>query len=105
LTGYSISKRLERTRSAKGNYALWLYYHQLNKDIFFKALINCVEPKIRLEENRLKSLRGRKEAAGSSGREAKQIERTWIGKISWFRNCMTLRISYAGLLTYIWSRT
>jgi len=62
-------------RSAKGNYGLWLYYHRLDKDILFKALLNYVEPKIRLEEDRLKSLRGRKEAAGSSGREAKQIEK------------------------------
>lgn len=62
-------------RSAKGNYGLWLYYHRLDKDIFFKALLNYVEPKIRLEEDRLKSLRGRKETAGSSGREAKQIEK------------------------------
>jgi len=61
-------------RSAKGNYGLWLYYHRLDKDILFKALLNYVEPKIRLEENRLKTLRGRKEAAGNSGREAKQIE-------------------------------
>ena len=62
-------------RSAKGNYGLWLYYHRLDKDILFKALLNYVEPKIRMEEDRLKSLRGRKEAAGSSGREAKQIEK------------------------------
>jgi len=62
-------------RSAKGNYGLWLYYHRLDKDILFKALLNYVEPKIRLEEDRLKSLRGRKEAAGSSGREGKQIEK------------------------------
>jgi len=62
-------------RSAKGNYGLWLYYHRLDKDIFFKALLNYVEPKIRLEEDRLRTLRGRKEAAGSSGREAKQIEK------------------------------
>jgi len=62
-------------RSAKGNYGLWLYYHRLDKDILFKALLNYVEPKIRLEEDRLKSLRGRKEAVGSSGREAKQIEK------------------------------
>jgi len=34
-----------------------------------------VEPKIRLEEDRLNTLRGRKEAAGSSGREAKQLEK------------------------------
>jgi len=62
-------------RSAKGNYGLWLYYHRLDKDILFKALLNYVEPKIRMEEDRLKSLRGRKEAAGNSGREAKQIEK------------------------------
>jgi hypothetical protein len=62
-------------RSAKGNYGLWLYYHRLDKDILFKALLNYVEPKIRLEEDRLKTLRARKEAAGTSGREAKQIER------------------------------
>lgn len=62
-------------RSARGNYGLWLYYHRLDKDILFKALLNYVEPKIRLEEDRLKTLRIRKEAAGSSGREAKQIEK------------------------------
>lgn len=62
-------------RSAKGNYGLWLYYHRLDRDILFKALINYVEPKIRLEEDRLNTLRGRKEAAGSSGREARQLEK------------------------------
>jgi len=62
-------------RSAKGNYGLWLYYHRLDKDILFKALLNYVEPKIRLEEDRLNTLRGRKEAAGSSSREAKQLEK------------------------------
>ncbi|NLY01640.1 MAG: hypothetical protein GXY83_36600 [Rhodopirellula sp.] len=62
-------------RSAKGNYGLWLYYHRLDKDILFKALLNYVEPKIRLEEDRLHTLRARKDAAGNSGREAKQIEK------------------------------
>lgn len=62
-------------RSAKGNYGLWLYYHRLDKDILFKALLNYVEPKIRLEEDRLNTLRNRKEALGSSGREVKQIEK------------------------------
>ncbi|OGR24139.1 MAG: hypothetical protein A2139_12165, partial [Desulfobacca sp. RBG_16_60_12] len=61
-------------RSTKGNYGLWLYYNHLDKDILFKALLNYVEPKIRLEEDRLNTLRARKESAGSSGREAKQIE-------------------------------
>jgi hypothetical protein len=62
-------------RSAKGNYGIWLYYHRLDKDILFKALLNYVEPKIRLEEDRLKTLRGRKNVAGSSGREGKQNEK------------------------------
>lgn len=62
-------------RSAKGNYGLWLYYHRLDKDILYKALLNYVEPKIRLEEDRLKTLREWKVASGSSGREAKQIEK------------------------------
>lgn len=62
-------------RSARGSYGLWLYYHRLDKDILFKALLNYVEPKIRLEEDRLNTLRARREAAGKSGREAKQIEK------------------------------
>jgi hypothetical protein len=62
-------------RSSKGNYGLWLYYHRLDKDILFKALLNYAEPKMRLEEDRLTTLRSRKDAAGSSGREAKQLEK------------------------------
>src|SRR5262249_55548902 len=42
-------------QSAKKNYALWLYYHRLDKDMLFKALVNYVEPKIRLEDDRLKT--------------------------------------------------
>src|SRR6185503_5029266 len=37
-------------RSSKGNYAIWLYYHRLDKDILFKVLLNYLEPKLRLEE-------------------------------------------------------
>ena len=37
-------------QSSKKNYALWIYYHRLDKDILFKALLNYVEPKIRKEE-------------------------------------------------------
>jgi len=62
-------------RSSKGNYGLWLYYHRLDKDILFKALMNYVEPKIRLEEDRLNTLRARKQNGGTSGRVAKEIER------------------------------
>jgi hypothetical protein len=43
-------------QSSKGNYALWLYYHRLDKDLYYKALVNYVEPKLRLEENKLSQL-------------------------------------------------
>jgi len=62
-------------QSSKKNYSLWLYYHRLDKDILFKALVNYVEPKIRLEENRLAQLRSQRAQAGTAGREAKQLEK------------------------------
>jgi hypothetical protein len=55
------------------NYALWLYYHRLDKDLLFKALLNYVEPKIRLEESRLETLRLQQAEAGASGRGAKKL--------------------------------
>jgi hypothetical protein len=60
-------------QSSKKNYAIWLYYHRLDKDLLFKALVNYVEPKIRLETSRLESLRTQKAAAGDSGKEAKRL--------------------------------
>lgn len=60
-------------QSSKKNYAFWLYYHRLDKDLLFKALVNYVEPKIRLEDSRLETLRTQKAAAGDSGREAKRL--------------------------------
>jgi hypothetical protein len=60
-------------QSSKKNYALWLYYHRLDKDLLFKALMNYVEPKIRLETSRLETLRNQKAAAGDSGKEAKRL--------------------------------
>jgi Eco57I restriction-modification methylase len=60
-------------QSSKKNYGLWLYYHKLDKDLLFKALVNYVEPKIRLEEDRLDTLRDRKAAAGESGKDAKRV--------------------------------
>lgn len=62
-------------RSAKGNYSIWLYYHRLDKDILYKALVNYVEPKLRLEENKLSQLQQRRETVGTTGREAKLLEK------------------------------
>ncbi len=37
-------------QSSQKNYAIWIYYHRLDKDILFKALVNYVEPKLRLAD-------------------------------------------------------
>jgi hypothetical protein len=62
-------------QSSKKNYALWLYYHRLDKDILFKALNNYVEPKIRLEQHGLDSLRAQKQAAGEPAKGSKKLEK------------------------------
>jgi hypothetical protein len=62
-------------QSSKRNYSLWLYYHRLDKDILFKALVNYVEPKLRLEESRVELLRTQIKSGGLTGREARQAER------------------------------
>ncbi|MGC2149840.1 MAG: BREX-1 system adenine-specific DNA-methyltransferase PglX [Candidatus Acidiferrales bacterium] len=60
-------------QSSKRNYCLWLYYHRLDKGLLFKALVNYVEPKIRLESSRLDTLRSQQATPGSSGKEAKRL--------------------------------
>jgi hypothetical protein len=62
-------------QSSKKNYALWLYYHRLDKDMLFKALLNYVEPKIQRAENHLGELRSQKSSVGDSGKEAKKLDR------------------------------
>jgi hypothetical protein len=77
VTRYSKSRRKAPIywllQSSKKNYGIWLYYHRLDKDLFFKALVNYVEPKIRLETNRLETLRVQMSAEGDSGKQAKRI--------------------------------
>ncbi len=60
-------------QSSRKNYALWLYYHRLDKDLYYKALINYVQPKLRLEQNQLDALRVQLAGAGVAGREAKRL--------------------------------
>lgn len=62
-------------QSSKKNYALWLYYHRLDKDILFKARQNYVDPKIRLEQTRLNSLRAQKTTLGADAKGAKKIDK------------------------------
>jgi len=60
-------------QSSKKNYAIWLYYHRLDKDLLFKVLVNYIEPKIRFETSRLETLRKEKPAAGESAKDAKRL--------------------------------
>jgi len=60
-------------QSSKKNYGMWLYYHRLDKDLLYKALVNYVEPKLRLEESRLNDLRGQLSAVGNTGSTAKRL--------------------------------
>jgi hypothetical protein len=62
-------------QSSHKNYAVWLYYHRLDKDLLFKALTQYVEPKIRLEEERLKSLRTQRSQFGTGGKQAKDMDK------------------------------
>ena len=62
-------------QSSKKNFALWVYYHRLDKDILFKALLNYVEPKIRKEEARLGELRSQKAALGPVAKGSKKIDK------------------------------
>jgi hypothetical protein len=62
-------------QSSKKNYGLWLYYHRLDKDMLFKARQNAVDPKIRLEQTRLDSLRLQKSALGADAKGARKIDK------------------------------
>jgi hypothetical protein len=77
VSRYSKSRRKApiywRVQSSKKNYSLWLYYHRFDKDLLFKALVNYVEPKIRLETTRLAGVLNQKGAAGVTAKEAKRL--------------------------------
>ena len=60
-------------QSPKRTYALWLYLHRLDGDTLSKALVSYVEPKLRLEEERLARLLTAKD--GLTGRDLRQAER------------------------------
>ena len=81
MSRYSKSRRKAPIywllQSSKKNYALWLYYHRLDKDILFKALLNYVEPKIRLEENRLDrhACRRKVPPLGAAAKGAKKLDK------------------------------
>ena len=75
---YSRSKRKSPIywylRSRKGNYGVWLYYHRLNRDTYFKILSQFVEPKIKLEEIIFNTMRDQIENEEIMGKELKIVE-------------------------------
>ena len=79
MSRYSKSRRKAPIywllQSSKKNYGLWLYYHRLDKDILFKARQYYVDPKIRLEQTRLDSLRSQKAALGADAKGARKIDK------------------------------
>jgi len=77
ISRYSKSRRKAPIywllQSSGRNYAIWLYYHRLNKDLLFKALVNYVEPKIRLETSRFETLRSQVAGGAESGKDARRV--------------------------------
>ena len=90
ISRYSKSRRKAPVywllRSGR-NYALWLYSLRLDKDLLFKALVNYVEPKIRLETSRLETLRSQKAAAGTRERKPNGLPTRWNNRKTSSRNC------------------
>ncbi|MGE5573008.1 MAG: BREX-1 system adenine-specific DNA-methyltransferase PglX [Bacteroidota bacterium] len=67
-------------QSARRNYAVWLYYHRLDRDILFKAVEHYVRPRIQLQENLVAELRKGRDGVGTGaerrrfGREVEKQE-------------------------------
>ena len=79
ISRYSKSRRKAPIywllQSTRKNYGLWLYYHRLDRDTLSKALVSYVEPKLRLEENRLAEIRSKRAPAGATGGAARTLDR------------------------------
>jgi len=83
-------------QSSKKNYALWIYYHRLDKDLLFKALLNYVEPKLRREETRLNELRSQKAALGPAAKGAKKLDKDIDRQEAFLSELRNSRTSSAG---------
>jgi hypothetical protein len=77
LSRYSKSRRKAPIywllQSSKRNYAIWLYYQRIDKDLLFKILVNYVEPKIRMETSRLETMQRQKVTTDVSTKEGKRL--------------------------------
>lgn len=78
LKRYSKSRRKAPIywllQSEKKNYAVWLYYHRLDRDILYKTL-QQVGQKIKHKETVVKDMIRLHQEGGTTGASAKQLER------------------------------
>ncbi len=61
-------------QSPRKHYAIWLYYHRLDKDTLFKALVNYAEPKLRREQSKLDEMQSKRSAAATP-KEQRALDR------------------------------
>jgi len=77
---YSKSRRKApiywQLASRRKSYSLWLYYHRLHPGTLYQALQEYVEPKIELEQTRLRELEAQQRAATDS-----RAARTLAGQV------------------------
>jgi hypothetical protein len=87
-------------QSSKKNYALWIYYLRLDKDMLFKALLNYVEPKIRLEESASNRCGRSGQRQAPQARASRSSKKRSTDRRNLSPSCGTSRRSCAVSLTY-----
>jgi hypothetical protein len=90
-------------QSARRNYAVWIYYHRMDRDILYKALANYATPALNRERIRLEELEARlPEAVAAGGRVRREAERAverqtaLVAEIAAFRAELE-RVAHLGL--------
>lgn len=68
-------------------FSIWLYYHRLTRDTFWRVLNDFVKPKVAQEERRLSGLRSEAgEAPSPSQRRAIQEQESFVAELATFRD-------------------
>jgi hypothetical protein len=81
VTRYTKSRRKAPIywllQSSERNYALWVYYHRLDKETLLKALLpkGPVQTKINLEQSRLDDLRKKRKSAEGDNKTMKKLDK------------------------------
>ena len=88
---YSKSRRKApiywRLATPSGAYAVWLYYHRVDKDTLYKVLNDYVLPKLQHEQGRLAALQfGAGDAPNASQRKAIESQARLVEELQTFRD-------------------